>query len=217
MLYRSFANETATACGLRMNQQPFDNIVPLPEGGPWEFVDLRNGLAAPQRFIAEMPGVRLEVEVGSNGQGRVTALEVRASEGERIASDDLRRIPISRLTRQAVAGAAQRVPAGKVAPRTLLGVMINKSRPQAEADAAFYRQFTDNARHPRQGSPLTDENLRQVADIYRAADKRGEPPTQKVAEVMHAARSTAARWVGKARERGFLGPALKGRGGESGS
>jgi hypothetical protein len=198
-----------------MDQQPFDNIIPLPEGGPWEFVRLRDGLAAPQRFIAEMQGLRLEIEVLDSGQGRVIALEVRAPDAGRIASDDLRRLPISRLTRQAVAGAAQHVKAGKVAPRTLLAAMINKSRPQAEADAAFYRQFTDHARSPRQGSPLTDENLRQVADIYRAADKRGDPPTQKVADVMHVARSTAARWVGKARKQGFLGPALKGRSGEA--
>lgn len=200
-----------------MDQQPFNSIIPLPEGGPWEFVRLRDGLAAPQRFIAEMEGLRLEIEVSNNGQGRVIALEVRAPDEGRIASDKLRRIPIGRLTRQAVAGAAQHVEAGNVAPRTLLAAMINKSRSQAEADASFYRRYTDDARHPRQGSPLTDENLRQVASIYRAATKRGDPPTQTVADSLKVARSTAARWVGKARERGFLGPALRGQAGEASS
>lgn len=37
---------------------------------------------------------------------------------------------------------------------------------------------------------VTTETLEQVAGIYRAAVASGEPPTQKVAENMHVARST---------------------------
>jgi hypothetical protein len=80
--------------------------------------------------------------------------------------------------------------------------------------AEFYEQFATGSRRPRQGSPLTDDNLRQVAELYRVAVERGDPPTQTVADAMHVARSTAARWVGAARKRGFLGPAVRGRGGE---
>jgi hypothetical protein len=70
-------------------------------------------------------------------------------------------------------------------------------------------------RRPRRGSPITDANLNAVAERYREALERGDPPTQSVARELNVARSTAARWVTKARERGFLGPALQGRAGEA--
>jgi hypothetical protein len=79
----------------------------------------------------------------------------------------------------------------------------------------FYEQYAEGARAPRRGSPITDENLRQVAEVYRAALERGDPPTETVANVLNVARSTAARWVSKARERDFLGPAMRGRAGEA--
>jgi hypothetical protein len=81
--------------------------------------------------------------------------------------------------------------------------------------AQFYERYARDARRPHRGSPVTDENLRQVAKLYRAAIKRGDPPTETVAETMHIARSTAARWVTRARERKLLGPALRGRAGEA--
>jgi hypothetical protein len=50
--------------------------------------------------------------------------------------------------------------------------------------------------------------------VYRAAVENGDPPTQTIADVMHASRPTAARWVAKARERGMLGESLPGKAGE---
>jgi hypothetical protein len=63
-------------------------------------------------------------------------------------------------------------------------------------------------------SPITDEHLQEVARRYRAAHKRGEPPTHTVAREMGTSRATAARWVGLAREKKHLGPALPGQAGE---
>ena len=58
----------------------------------------------------------------------------------------------------------------------------------------------------RQGVPLTDELLRGVADIYREALAEGSPPTRRVMERLQTSRSTAGRYVQRARKRGFLGP-----------
>jgi hypothetical protein len=80
--------------------------------------------------------------------------------------------------------------------------------------AEFYERYGQGTRRSRSGSPLTAEHLSEVAERYRKALKQGLPPTQTVADEMHAARSTAARWVAKARERGLLGPARRGRAGE---
>jgi hypothetical protein len=55
-----------------------------------------------------------------------------------------------------------------------------------------------------------------VAELYPTAVAHGDPPDEAIARAMHASRSSAARWVRMARERGFLGPALKGRAGEAG-
>jgi len=84
----------------------------------------------------------------------------------------------------------------------------------AEERAAFYDRLADGARGPRRGSPITEEHLVKVGTIHRAAVKQGDPPTQAVADAMHAARSTAARWVMLARKGGFLAPAIRGRAGE---
>jgi hypothetical protein len=62
---------------------------------------------------------------------------------------------------------------------------------------------------------VNDEALGLVADLYRWATMVGDPPTQTVAvHLFHGVRPTAARWVMRARQRGFLGPAEPGRAGE---
>jgi hypothetical protein len=62
---------------------------------------------------------------------------------------------------------------------------------------------------------VNDDALRLVTDVYRSAILAGNPPTQAVAHhLFFEVRSTAARWVMRARERGFLGPAEPGRAGE---
>ena len=81
--------------------------------------------------------------------------------------------------------------------------------------AAFYQQYANDPRRPRRGSPITEDNLLEVARVYREAVKHGDPPTQAVADGMNVARSTAARWVAAARTRGLLGPAMRGKGEEA--
>lgn len=56
------------------------------------------------------------------------------------------------------------------------------------------------------GGRVGDEELRNVARAYRAALVEGKPPTATVAEELHVSRSTAGRYVQRAREKGFLGP-----------
>jgi hypothetical protein len=62
--------------------------------------------------------------------------------------------------------------------------------------------------------PISDEFLLKVARAYRAAIERGQRnPNVTIGQDAHVAPRTAARWVAKARERGFLGPARKGAAG----
>jgi hypothetical protein len=53
---------------------------------------------------------------------------------------------------------------------------------------------------------ITPEHLRRVARVYENAQVLGEPPTQAVQKDFEVSHSTAAKWVGRARDEGFLPP-----------
>jgi hypothetical protein len=59
---------------------------------------------------------------------------------------------------------------------------------------------------------ITDDLLREVADVYRA--NVDDKPTIAVAEHFGREHRTAALYVKKARDRGFLGAAMRGKAGE---
>lgn len=65
---------------------------------------------------------------------------------------------------------------------------------------------------PRTGRPpLPPSHFAEVAALYERAFWMGENPTQSVADQKQVSRSTAANWVSKARQLGFLGPTTRGR------
>ena len=59
---------------------------------------------------------------------------------------------------------------------------------------------------------ITDSLLREVARVYKA--NISDKPTEAVATHFDRQHRTAALYVKRARERGFLGPAIKGKAGE---
>jgi hypothetical protein len=185
-------------------------IAPLPMDGPRMLVQF-DGFAVPQHFIARSrdEGVSLEIKVTDRGEPRCIVVSVRNEEG--VSGESLRRVPVARLVKEAFTAAALKSEpmeeGGEPIPRIVGTTPKDRAR--------FYERFAKDVRQPRSGSPLTDDHLGQVAELYRAAVDRGDPPTQTVAETMHVERPTAGRWVAKARERGLLGPAKRGRGGEA--
>lgn len=58
--------------------------------------------------------------------------------------------------------------------------------------------------HAGRRNRITDDLLREVADIYNNANEIGAAPTRAVAEHFQKSHSTAAKWVGSARRKGFL-------------
>lgn len=50
----------------------------------------------------------------------------------------------------------------------------------------------------------TDESLRVVADIYEIARLMGDPPARQVEKTLNMPRTTASKWIRRARERGIL-------------
>lgn len=178
-----------------------DEIAPYPRDRRY---------AVPRRFKSTARDddlgieVKFDTEIDDHGHPRCRQLEIRALGDSEITGDTLRRIPVGRWLGVLMAAAAWKV----TGPTTMQTGMPRSER------AAFYERYAQGARQGRQGTPVGDDHLRQVAELYRAALDRKDPPTQTIADEMHAARSTAARWVAKARERGILGPALPGQAGE---
>ena len=65
------------------------------------------------------------------------------------------------------------------------------------------------ARRGRKGHP--PEHFVEVAAVYRDAYRFRRPPTQAVADHWTVSKSTAAKWVAKARDRGLLPPTSRGK------
>jgi hypothetical protein len=63
---------------------------------------------------------------------------------------------------------------------------------------------------------LSDDLLSRVAATYREALAAGEPPTRAVERDLAVSHSQAAKYVSRARQRGFLGPTRSGVAGEAG-
>jgi hypothetical protein len=171
------------------------------------------------RVRAEGPRAGLHVELvieveDDRGAARCRELYVTPHEEDgTVTKQTLSKLPVDALVRYAIAALAMPL---KTAPDGTLIQDFAQAAARGGAIIGVYERFARATRRPRSGSPLTDENLRKVATVYRAAVENGHPPTKTVAEAMHVARSTAARWVAKSRERGFLGPALGTRAGEAG-
>jgi hypothetical protein len=176
-------------------------------GQQFVLVGTREGAAprfvVPQRFTATTTrdGIRVEltIEVDDEGVPRCTGLELRQRPGaEPITGEALRNVPVARLMREAIEAAASA-----------------DLRPSPKVVTASAASLSATARIRARGAAVTDDDLRDVAERYRAAVDRGiRSPTQTVANELGAPRSTVARWVHKARDRGFLGPAVRGRAGE---
>lgn len=67
----------------------------------------------------------------------------------------------------------------------------------------------------RRRNRITMSHLEDVADVYRAAWRAGDPPTEAVKAHFQTSHSTAARWVGMARKAKLLGDPAGARGGEA--
>ena len=68
---------------------------------------------------------------------------------------------------------------------------------------------------PKKGGPLSRDVLEKVAELYRTALNRGEPPNFYIAREMGISRSTATKRIVRARKESLLGPTTPGKRGES--
>jgi hypothetical protein len=137
-----------------------------------------------------------------DGRPQCIALECH---GQPLTPEALHRFPLGRMVEEATLMSAR--PVDEIPRRKITWANIDEARrAQAEALKRFRSQR-------RQGRRMTDDFLREVADVYRqhVATRK---PSKAVAEHFHYQPESARRVVREARLRGFLGPAHPGRGGE---
>lgn len=201
-----------------------------------DFVRIGTGLAVARRFIAEvtpadesLPICKLRVLVEDRPICVALQCERRPG-GAPLTSALLRRLPLAQYVREVTTHESFRYTHDEAerklwaSGRTVLSFELD-GRPAWGAPRPPGRSLADDAeerraavrlmsrRQPRRGIPITDDDLREVAEVYRAHEVTGRP-TAAVMEHHNVARATASRWIARARERGYLGAAFRGRGGE---
>jgi uncharacterized protein DUF6214 len=148
---------------------------------------------------ADYPDLALDLAVDVDNFARTSCreLRVRALADAAVTPETLRRLRLPELLRIAARAAMEKV------ERDDSGAL--RQAPMTAADAREFYELFRGARKPRQGTPMTDDELRRIAELYRAAQARGFPPVKAITEAPpKPSRATASRWVAEARRRGFL-------------
>jgi hypothetical protein len=154
-------------------------------------------------IVDDPKGVRItmDVEIDEWGTPRCAKLTIQPPDGQQVTWKTLRSIRVDRLLREAKARAAS--PWKSAGPGR-----FELASPQERATT--YQDIIQPPRRSRRASPMTDEHLREVAEFYKDHLESGKP-TLAICAKWHVTPPTASRWVARARERGMLGPAVKGR------
>jgi hypothetical protein len=188
-------------------------ILRLPYGGGYAyFVRYGEGRAVPVSFEYEGTGPvswQMTVQV-IDGQARCVRLLLDSPRGEFLLSDTLRRFPFGRCLEEAVLLSAIELDADG---NPIGGVFKDRvtSVPEARRlHSKIAKEHRRRARGKRKVGLVNEETLREVADVYRR-NLTGDP-TKAVYEHFKESgrpisRSTAGRWVGKARDADLLGAA----------
>jgi hypothetical protein len=194
-----------------------------------ELVLFGSSFALPHRFTAtvtpddpELPVCHLAIVV-EGGRAVCEALRCeRRPGGEPISGTVLRRIPVADYTRRAASQLAKMVFRARETDQLVVTDEGGEEWPiqtwrvdedhvavptgGLDRDKGFQSEYAAAGPRGRYIGAVTDEQLRDVAETYRAAYAERRAPTAAVARRFHVSRSTAGRYVQRARERGFLGP-----------
>ncbi|MEU1736519.1 hypothetical protein [Streptosporangium sp. NPDC020145] len=175
----------------------------------------RSETTNPRRYgwttVAGPDGVRVNVRFNRDAEGRwvVTGMFI---EGEAIASDTLRKIPLGRLEALANTDLASLAltleQAG--APPSDGGLTLDDLRSLASA-APVPTVRRPPLRRPDGTDP--DAFYREVATAYASAAAESSRPAAVLAEEASVPVTTVHRWVREARRRGLLPPGKKGKAG----
>lgn len=146
-------------------------------------------------------------------------LLVRGRDGQPVTTTMLRSVSVKAITSAVGPRASLRLVKSKDGLRRVSTILTDEG-PEGWIEA-YKKQQTET---PRRGKRLSDETLRDVANVYRDALRQGSRPIPAIAEAFTISKKTAPKWVMAARGRidpatgsTFLEPAPgPGRAGEKG-
>jgi hypothetical protein len=175
---------------------------------------LGDGYHVPRRVTMEWlpearePRKEIEFVVTDEGAVRCSRVTLEATPaGREVRRSDLD-LPLEELAEEAVTRAVSWVSEpenGVVSIRMVLD----------SSDFVAARRRVKAARRPARRRVITDDLLREVADVYRQALVRGEPPTEAVRDHFGKSHRSASGYIERARHAGFLRPAPgRGKAGE---
>lgn len=182
------------------------------------FPDGRTTLPRAFTALPSIDGVKVEVRLETDdwGQPRCTSVKFEADPASRSLSSDHLRLPLARIIKEARKTASYAVFAGDIDNGK--GGTSQVFEPFSDDDAAVHKsRAASTSGGPRKNASVNDEHLKMVRDEYRLIVKKASTyaPTEALALKLNVSRSTAARWVSQARERGLLGRATPGKAGEA--
>lgn len=161
-----------------------------------EWTDVSPGLAVPTEYAIDVddPGlpclISLEIRmVGRAATCRSFTLTQREG-GTPVRAEDVRQIPLAGIVRHSVEWVVFTLEASGSSWR----------RAPATTQEQINAAYSATARQ----KPYTEERIREAASLFNKAVANGEPPTRYLAEHLLASRSTVARLIRAARERGLL-------------
>lgn len=145
------------------------------------------------------------LEVG--GRLECVGLTLEAADHESptpLTTTVLRSIPLPQLVRD-----------GSVGRRRLLAGFAGKEGQVTETDwvppFSNRREAHLSARGPGRKVEITEDFLKEVAEVYNEAFRARHAPTAAVAQAFFKSHSAASKWVAAARAAGLLAPTSKGR------
>jgi hypothetical protein len=153
-------------------------------GTPGDVVELEDGfvIARKVEILAEdLGGFAVELVTTyrpESGRYEADDLRVTRRDGREVTGEILRTIPVAKILHD---GVMKSLHLG----RALLNAHVHPPTDLSKAGP-------------------TDETLRWASFVYRMAMLSGDAPTQAVADNLKVPRSTAGRWVTRARDRGHL-------------
>lgn len=195
--------------------QPF--AMPVPMGGYAMPPEFTISYLAGDEPGAE-PDLDIEFEV-RDGAPRCRSVKITAHpDGAEITRTDLRSLRLEDLLEYAVSAVGNRV--RQVGPRGETFQCIGKFGPEVwrlehvedDAGQRHLMKATRTARSEARRRKMTDDVLRDVAEVYRK--HVADTPTAAVADYLDRSLRTASLYVQRARAKGFLGAAITGRAGE---
>jgi Helix-turn-helix domain len=178
------------------------------------------GLRVPEMFTASFPGkdlaVRIEVVLDED-RPECIALSRLNDDAPPLTSE--RRFPLRAMVDAAVRAAAfelVEVPIDEVDPQRENERLVPDENGLVRVYAPAFSKAGSKARPVARTEVQPPEpDLSRVAELYRRAVAAGMPPSREIADEYGITSATARKWVQRARERGFLAPALGRRAGEA--